>query len=329
MPILALAGDVMLGRGVNERLHGRRDPAAVWGDVLPILLDADLRLVNLECALTRHRRPWSRTPKVFRFRADPELAAAALAAARVDVAALANDHALDYEAEGLLDTLRALDGAGILHAGAGRDAAAARQPAVVERGGARVAVLAWTDEEPSFAAGPDRPGTCYLPISLAPHVLDRAGEAIELARARAELVVVSMHWGADLVQRPNELVRRFCRALVERGADLVFGHGTHVFQGVELHRGRPIVYGAGAFLDDFAIDPVARNDWSFLFRVAFEGGRFAGLEMAPVVLRRASVRRAGGENREALLARMRVLCEELGTAVARTGDRWFVKGDGG
>jgi poly-gamma-glutamate synthesis protein (capsule biosynthesis protein) len=325
MPILALAGDVMLGRGVNERLHGRRDPAAVWGDVLPLLLDADLRLVNLECALTRHRRPWSRTPKVFRFRADPDAAVAALAAARIDVAGLANDHALDYEAEGLLDTLRALDAAGIQATGAGRDAASARRPAVVARGGARVAVLAWTEDEPSFAAGPDRPGTCFLPISLAPHVLERAAEAIDAARARADLVVVSLHWGADLVQRPNELVRRFCRALVDRGADVVLGHGTHVFQGVEIHRDRPIVYGAGDFLDDFAIDPVARNDWSFLFRVAFDGGRFAGLEMAPVVLRNASVRRAGGEHREALLGRMRVLCEELGTPVARTGDRLFVK----
>ena len=68
MATLALTGDVMLGRGVNDTLRVAR-PAEPWGDVLPLLLAADLRLINLECAITVQRRPWSRTPKVFHFRA--------------------------------------------------------------------------------------------------------------------------------------------------------------------------------------------------------------------------------------------------------------------
>ena len=84
MITLALTGDVMLGRGVNETLRGA-PPEEPWGDVLPLLHSADLRIINLECAITEHKRPWSRTPKVFHFRADP-LAIEVLRAASVDAA---------------------------------------------------------------------------------------------------------------------------------------------------------------------------------------------------------------------------------------------------
>src|SRR5574341_341121 len=111
MITVALAGDVMLGRGVNEALRKMR-PEEPWGDLLPLLHAADLRVVNLECAITAHEQPWRRTPKVFHFRADPS-AVAVLTAARIDACSLANNHGLDFEEEGLLDTLAHLDQAGI------------------------------------------------------------------------------------------------------------------------------------------------------------------------------------------------------------------------
>lgn len=111
MITLALTGDVMLGRGVNEVLR-TLDPEQVWGNVLPLIRSADLRIVNLECALTDYERPWSRTPKVFHFRADPS-AVEVLEAARIDACSLANNHTLDFEERGLLDTLEYLKTAGI------------------------------------------------------------------------------------------------------------------------------------------------------------------------------------------------------------------------
>ncbi|MDQ3927163.1 MAG: CapA family protein, partial [Actinomycetota bacterium] len=82
MITVALVGDVMLGRGVNEVLRSLR-PEEPWGDVLPPMDAADLRIINLECAITDHKQPWTRTPKVFHFRADPS-AVEVLRAARVD-----------------------------------------------------------------------------------------------------------------------------------------------------------------------------------------------------------------------------------------------------
>src|SRR3712207_5695464 len=132
MITLALTGDVMLGRGVNETLPDVR-PVELWGDVLPLLSSADLRIINLECAITEHKRPWSRTPKVFHFRADP-LAVEVLQAARVDACSLANNHTLDFEEQGLLDTLAHLKTAGIRYVGAGRNLEEAARPVLLERG---------------------------------------------------------------------------------------------------------------------------------------------------------------------------------------------------
>src|SRR5215208_173699 len=112
MITLALTGDVMLGRGVAEVLDNRMRPEAPWGDVMPLLDAADLRIINLECAITDNERPWTSTPKVFHFRAQPS-AIETLRTARIDGCSLANNHTLDFEEQGLLDTMEHLDAAGV------------------------------------------------------------------------------------------------------------------------------------------------------------------------------------------------------------------------
>lgn len=318
---LAITGDVMLGRGVNEELLGR-DPRAAFGDVLPVLEEADLRLMNLECAVTSRGRPWSRSPKVFHFRADPDVAIPALLAAGVDACALANNHILDFEEEGLFDTLAALDDAGVARAGAGRDLDEARRPALLDAGDARVAVLAVTDNEPGWAATPSRPGTAYLPISTSPEVLFVVEEGVAAARAQgASLVVLSSHWGPNMVTRPPPAFQRFARAVIDRGVDVFWGHSAHVFQGVELYRGRPILYDTGDFLDDYAVDPVLRNDWSFVFRLRFEAGDLARLELIPVELGFAEVHLAKPGVDEVVCQRMAGLSSELGTRLVYDSGR--------
>jgi poly-gamma-glutamate capsule biosynthesis protein CapA/YwtB (metallophosphatase superfamily) len=314
---LSLTGDVMLGRGVNEALRAAR-PEQPWGDTLPLFLSADLRVINLECAITEHKRPWSRTPKVFHFRADPP-AVEVLRAARVDACSLANNHTLDFGEQGLLDTLAHLEAAGIRYAGAGRDPEEAARPVLLEGG---VALVAFTDNEPPFAAGPDKPGTNYLPVSTEPAVLRRVEETIAAAReAGAETVVFSNHWGPNMVRRPPDAFRRFARAVVDLGADVYYGHSAHVFQGVEVYRGKPILYDTGDFIDDYAVDPDLRNDRSLLFGVSVEGGELRRLELFPVVLPYARVVLAEGAEREAILDRMARLSGEMGTTFDRHEDR--------
>jgi poly-gamma-glutamate capsule biosynthesis protein CapA/YwtB (metallophosphatase superfamily) len=317
MITLALVGDVMLGRGVNETLRNVR-PEEPWGDVLPLLGSADVRIINLECAITEHRRPWSHTHKVFHFRADP-VAVEVLRAARVDACSLANNHTLDFEEQGLLDTLAHLETAGIRYVGAGRNLQEAAQPVLLEGG---VALVAFTDNEPPFAARPDKPGTNYLPVSPVPEVLRRVEEAIEAARgAGANTIVFSNHWGPNMVERPKEIFRRFARAVVDRGADVYYGHSAHVFQGVEIYRGKPILYDTGDFIDDYAVDSNLRNDRSFLFCVSVEGVDLRRLELFPVALPYARVELARGTEQVAIFDRMVGLSAEMGTTFERREDR--------
>ena len=329
MLTLALTGDVMLGRLVNDRLKSMQ-PEQVWGDVLPHLAQADLRIVNLECALTTHLQPWSRTDKMFHFRADPE-AVRVLQAAHIDACALANNHILDYEEQGLRDTLHILDATGIRHAGAGANAAEAATPAILEAHGdspCRVALLSYTDNEPDFAATFEYSGTNYLEVSLHAETLTRIAENIAQARAQgADLVVFSNHWGANFVERPSPEFRSFAKRVIELGADIYHGHSAHICQGIEIYQGKPILYDTGNFIDDYAVHPRLRNDRSCLFKLMFKKGKLCRIELLPVSLSVARVALASGKEFEAICARMEMLCAEFGTKLMRTDGRLVWQAD--
>jgi poly-gamma-glutamate capsule biosynthesis protein CapA/YwtB (metallophosphatase superfamily) len=320
---LALMGDVMLGRMVNDMLK-RMQPEQVWGDVLPHLAQADLRIVNLECALTSHQQPWSRTWKMFHFRGDPE-AVRVLQAGHIDACTLANNHILDYEIQGMRETLRVLDAAGIRHAGAGVNDKKAAAPEIIEVHNAepyRVALLSYTDNEPVFAAGADHPGTNYLEVSPDVATLARIANGITNARAQgADLVVFSNHWGANFVERPSCRFRSFARRVIELGADIYHGHSAHICQGIEIYQGKPILYDTGNFIDDYAVNPLLRNDRSCLFKLMFGDGKLCRIELLPVSLSVAHVALASGAEFEAICARMEMLCAELGTRFIRQHDR--------
>ncbi|MDO9220418.1 MAG: CapA family protein [Thiobacillus sp.] len=323
MLTLALMGDIMLGRGVDAALKNMQ-PLEMWRDVLPQLLQADLRIANLECALTRHTQPWTRSWKLYHFRAVPS-AVRFLQAAHIDACSLANNHVLDFEARGLHDTIQTLNAAGIRHAGAGRDIEKAAAPALLEVNGpspCRVALLAFTDNQPDFAAGEQLPGTHYLEVSLDAETLARVANTIAQARAQgADWVVFSNHWGANFVERPAADFRRFAQRVIELGADVYYGHSAHICQGIEIHRGKPILYDTGDFIDDYAVDPLLRNDHSCLFRLMFEQGQLQRIELIPVTLDIAQVALARGEDFTAIAARMEKLCAELGTPLGCQTDR--------
>lgn len=319
MVTLALLGDVMLGRGVNGEIR-HRAPESFWGDVLPLLRSTNAAIANLECAITRHARLWGKTPKVFHFRADPA-AIEVLRAANIRCVSLANNHSLDFKEVGLLDTLRHLDEAGICHAGAGRNLGEARTPAVFEVDGLKVAVLALTDNEPPFAAGPDRPGTAYLDISEDPAGLQLVEELVASARQQgAGFIILSLHWGPNMVTAPPPEFQTFARGAIDRGVDLIHGHSAHVFQAVERHGRGLILYDTGDFLDDYAVDPVLRNDWSFLFLLECHGKRLQRLRLVPVRLTFAQVNRAAGAEVDGIRKWMLERCFPFRTPLTETAE---------
>jgi poly-gamma-glutamate capsule biosynthesis protein CapA/YwtB (metallophosphatase superfamily) len=288
---LALAGDTMVGRGVALELERGRPPESlVEPELAEITRSADLFVLNLECCISDRGRP---LPKVFSFRAPPK-AVETLLHLGVDCVTLANNHALDYGPEALLDTFEHLRAAGISWAGAGVNEEEARAPVTVQG----VPIVACCDHEPGFAAGNDRPGIAYADLR------DGVPDWL-IERARGALVCP--HWGPNMTPRPLPSIRAAAHELREAGAALIAGTSAHVFHGVE----GSVLYDLGDFLDDYAVNPQLRNDLGLLFLVELEDGKLRNIETVPLKLEYAYTRLAGGEEAQWIRRRFRRACEEL------------------
>jgi len=315
---IGLVGDLMFGRNVDA-VHRDGSPDAVWGSMHEHLQTLDGVVANLECCVSERGERWP--DKTFYFRADPDWAVPALEAGNVAAVSLANNHLLDFGETALLDTLDHLSAGGIVHAGAGPDADAALEPTVVDAGGLRIGVLGLTDQWSQFGAGPDSPGTAHVALSADDEATRRAvRNGVAAARAAgADLVVASLHWGPNWEVEPSAAQQRFARWLIDEGVDVVHGHSAHVIQGVETYRGRPIIYDAGDFVDDYAIKDGLHNDRSFLFELVVDDGELTALELRPIEIVDRRSERAGDDAAAWLRERMRTLSAPFGTTVERSG----------
>jgi poly-gamma-glutamate synthesis protein (capsule biosynthesis protein) len=315
---IALTGDVMLGRFVDDSVirDAALPPHAVWGNVLPLLSRADLRLCNLECVISRKGEPWHPESKAFHFRAHPR-AIDVLTSARIDGVTLANNHSLDYGADALSECLALLDRADIRPVGAGMNLEAALTPVVFQATSPRVAVIAMTDNEPEWEATPGGTGVNYVDYNshgmMEPY-RSRMKEAISESRRRADFVIVSAHvgpnWGA-----PSPAWQALAHDLLDLGADLYWGHSNHTPQGIEIDHGKVILYSTGDFIDDYAVDPAERNDLSFLFVLELEQGHARAVRLSPVAIESCRVRLAEGRERPWLDTQMRAKCAAFRTRI--------------
>jgi poly-gamma-glutamate capsule biosynthesis protein CapA/YwtB (metallophosphatase superfamily) len=310
---LAIVGDCMLGRGVDQTLQRHR-PEYPWGDTLSLFQIADLRLCNLECVLSDRGAPWSEYPKAFHFRSAAKNVAV-LTAAGINAVSIANNHVLDYGYEAMTEMLQILEGANIAYAGAGVNLAQASRIATFETQSRRFGLIAFTDNEPPWEAKDDRPGAFYVPVDLNDC---RAQYLLEIIRGRKQVdtLIVSAHWGGNWGYTPLEEQVQFAHALIDAGADIIFGHSSHVFRGIECYRNGLILYGAGNFVDDYAVDPVERNDESFLFLVEFEGSGLRRLRLYPTTIDFCQAHRARAPKTRDIAQKMQDLCSALAT-VAR------------
>jgi len=306
----------MLGRGVAKALASGRPSALFSPEVLEAAHEADLLVLNLECCISERGEPWPDPFKPFFFRAPPPAAVEALALLGVDCVTLANNHALDFGNDALLDTLEHLRAAGISCAGAGASSEEARTPAVLEHEGFRLAVLGLTDHPREYAAEEDRPGVAYADVQHAlPEWLRETVRGVE-----ADAVLVTPHWGPNMVAEPSRRIRRAAGEMLEAGATLVAGHSAHVFHGVEPG----ILYDLGDFVDDYATDPVLRNDLGLLFLVTLEGHGPVRLEALPLKLDYCHTRLAVGEDAAWIRRRFREACGRLGSDVQEEDGRLVV-----
>jgi poly-gamma-glutamate capsule biosynthesis protein CapA/YwtB (metallophosphatase superfamily) len=307
---LALAGDTMLGRIVAERLIA--DPAMplVAPEVAERIASADAFVLNLECCISDRGARFPDPRKPFYFRAPP-LAAERLAALGVSAVTLANNHALDYGPVALLDTLRHLEAAGITAVGAGADETAARTPQLVDCGRLRLRLVAFSDHPAAYAAGADEPGIAFADLRSG---LPEWARHAARPGPDADAVLVTPHWGPNMVSRPLKHVRRAAEALVAAGATLVAGHSAHVFQGV----GARVLFDLGDFLDDYAVDRELRNDLGLLWLVDLDTDAPRRIRALPLALDHCFTREASESEADWIAGRLGELSAPFGSAVERT-----------
>jgi len=237
--VIHATGDVSLDPSYIPALRANGYDWA-WSGLEGLFRDDDLTVINHECPSTDIVAPVSKT---FVFRCDPEALNEALEAG-VEVANLANNHGYDQGPEGLVDSIRNLRRAGLVAVGAGEDAAHADAPRYLEVKGWRIAIVGVGEvlDPVTQVATEDRPGTAVG------HEFGRALRAIREAEANADLVLVTIHWGVELDTHPRDYQVQEARAMIEAGADAIFGHHSHRLQPMDTFQGRPIFYGLGNFV---------------------------------------------------------------------------------
>lgn len=366
---LFLCGDVMTGRGIDqvlptpsdptlyepwvkdargyvalaEELHGPV-PAPVefdypWGDALAELDRSApaARIVNLETAVTRSDTPWP--DKGIHYRMHPANAPV-LAVAGIDCSVLANNHVADWGLAGLEETLDVLDRAGIRTAGAGRNLQEAEAPAVLPVGGDRRVLVVGLGSVTSgipeaWRATPSRPGILLLP-EPPEAVVPRVAEVLDRVRKPGDLVVASIHWGGNWGYRVPAEQRALARRLVdEAGVSVVHGHSSHHVKGIEVYRGKLILYGCGDFLTDYegiGGQEAYRGDLAVAYFPAMDPatGELLALDMVPFAARRFRLERAGPEDARWLADLLSREGEALGTSAEVGADgrltlRWQAK----
>ncbi len=244
---LLFGGDVLLSDHVLGAYERGGGIAGVLDEGYRELIDeADYFIVNEEFPFSSRGR--QAPDKQYTFRLPPERAGL-FGELGIDAVTLANNHALDFGQEALLDTCEVLDGAGILHTGAGADLEEAKRPVILEQGGRRIVILGATRviPEAGWAAGKNHPG---MLATYDPSVLLAE---ISRWRAEADFVIVYVHWGIERSETPEAYQRVLGQQYIEAGADLVVGSHPHVLQGIEYYQGKPIVYSLGNFIFGSAI----------------------------------------------------------------------------
>jgi poly-gamma-glutamate synthesis protein (capsule biosynthesis protein) len=265
--------DELLLYAVGDIAPSRKDPDTLFDNVRDELRKADIAFCQLEINLTDRG---SRLPQCRHTDRAPPSTAQAIQRAGFNVVSWAGNHCMDWGREGFFDTIDALKEAKLNVVGVGANIVQAREPVIVEAKGQRVAFLAYSSilpmcywaEENRPGCAPmrawthyeqiehDQPGTpCRIHTFANRDDLAALKSDIAKAKLRADVVMVSLHWGIHFV--PATIAQyqpEVGRAAIDAGADVILGHHAHILKGVELYKGKPIIYSLCNFAVDLHMD---------------------------------------------------------------------------
>lgn len=259
------ASVTLLGVGDVGPIH---EPIGAYSELAkPILAEADIRFAQVERVYSERGALQVHSGGAHS-RVKPHMAEV-FTDCGFDVVSLASNHAMDWGEDALLDTAALFRGKGLHVVGAGRNLREARTPAIIEKNGVRTAFLAYCSIlQTGYAAGPDHAGIAPLRahtyyesfdyqagvpprVVTVPYAEDLAGmiEDIKSARASADVVVLSLHWGIHFIPRMiADYQVTVANAAFEAGADLILGHHAHAPKAIGVHQGKACFYSLSNFI---------------------------------------------------------------------------------
>jgi poly-gamma-glutamate capsule biosynthesis protein CapA/YwtB (metallophosphatase superfamily) len=330
-----LCGDVMTGRGIDQILSHPSQPTLyehyvqnaceylylaenkhgqiphhvrgeyLWGDCLIELnkRQPNIKIVNLETSITTSNTYWLN--KGINYRMHPQNIDA-LTSAGIDMCCLANNHVLDWGVDGLIETLDTLNDAQIQYAGAGKTSVEAQRPAIFKIPGHHNKLLIFSmgclssGISAEWAATSNHPGVWFLD-DLSMVTIEHIKEVIESHRKPGDLSIISIHWGSNWGYQIPLSHQQFAHMLIdELDVTLVYGHSTHHPIGIEVYKGRPILYGCGDLINDYeGIEgwETYRSELAFMYFMSFNHQlQNTLLELVPVRRERFSLHYASDDD---------------------------------
>lgn len=270
--MLMAVGDIMLGdtalnlgRGVNSKIEKRGD-AYPFLKIAHVLQKGDVIFGNLEAVLSDWGKDKRRLSSL-ELRGVPE-AVNGLKHAGFSILSLANNHVLQHGEEAMRETMDILAEYNINYVGIGKEAGEARKPVMIDRRGISIAFL-------SYSLVPDN--TAYISIRNPEEISANVREV----RARSDIVIVSLHWGSEYMERPSPSQVRLAHQIIDSGASLILGHHPHVLQGIEKYHGGIIAYSLGNFVFDMWQNKMRR---SMVLQVSLNKRGIADFRVIPVFI---------------------------------------------
>jgi len=265
---IVAGGDVMLDSWIEEvvRTEGWQYP---FVHLDSILSDSDLVFANLEAPFGSQDSAY---PKTYTFQVSPDLVQV-LQAGKINMVSLANNHILDFGTEALKETMHLLDKHQIRYSGAGMNLTEARKPAIFETKEKKIAVACYSLTFPiEFWATDSSGGTCFPSHTF-------FYRDIRKFKAENDLLVISFHWGGELLTAPKEYQLDLAHKAIDAGADLILGHHPHVIQGLEVYKGKLIAYSLGNYVFSSYSDKATQ---SMLLKLTYNDDSFTKCTIYPI-----------------------------------------------
>lgn len=332
---LFMCGDVMTGRGIDQILSHPSNPEIyesymkdargyvklaeqvngpiahpvsnkyIWGYALKEFdrIDPDLKIINLETSITKSDTYWIN--KGINYRMHPKNIGC-ITCANIDFCSLANNHLLDWGYHGLTETIATLEKAGISYSGVGRDLSKAVKPAILEiNGKGRVIVLSYGMRSSGiplvWAASPENPGVNLL-TKLSEQEVEQIKQLIADMLKPKDIVVFSIHWGGNWGYEIPEEHINFAHQLIDQaGIDIIHGHSSHHFKGIEVYKNKLIIYGCGDFINDYegiSGHESYRDDLTLMYFAQYDPikEKLFGLQLIPAQIKNFQLNKASNSD---------------------------------